>query len=225
MDDVRKVIYGVVVAFGLMIAVWFGLIYISACGPTLTCQRGLPNVDRTPIPTLPPATLPAADQSRQTGFDKCQVAAANLIGAWVDAGHPETTPFAFTDVDGGSCAGTYDADVRPLFTNSNLWYPGALACSSCHNPALLTTNAGFDLSTYEAMTMGSRRADEASQGTDIFGTGGWQDSILYDWLVLRKHNPLNRPPGLAAEGPVVFAGTHVAAPAPTGTAVPPTPTP
>jgi len=211
MDDVRKLIYGVVIAFGLMIAGWFGLIYVSACGFTLTCLRGSPLIDRTPIPTLIPATLPAPDHSRRTEFNKCQVSTVDLIGAWVSAGQPEGEAFSFTDVNGASCVGTFQEDVRPLFVNSNLWYAGALACSSCHNSALLTTNAGLDLSSYQAMRMGSRREDDSDQGNDIFSAGAWDESILYDWLFLRKHIPLARPPELAAEGPVIYAGTRLSA--------------
>jgi hypothetical protein len=220
MDDVRKIIYGVVIAFGLMMAVWFGLIYVSSCGLTLTCQRASPRIDRTPIPTIIPATMPAPDHSRRTEFNKCQIATGDLIGAWVTAGHPENGTFAFTDANGASCAGNFEEDVQPLFVNSNLWYAGALACSSCHNPSLLTTNAGLDLTSYEGMTMGSRREDETAQGNDIFGDGAWEESILYDWLFLRKHIPLARPPELAAEGPVIYAGSRLSGPAPADSATP-----
>ncbi len=221
-DDVRRLIYGVVIVFVLMIAVWFGLIYVSACGLTLTCLRAAQPVERTPIPTLIPATLPAGDHSGRTEFNKCQVAAADLIGAWVTAGHPESGPFPFTDVNGASCAGTFEEDVRPLFVDSNFWYPGALACSSCHNPRLLTTNDGLDLSTYDGMTMGAKRTDENDKGEDIFGDGVWADSILYEWLYVQKHLPLARPPELAAEGPVIYAGTRLSGSAatPNATATP-----
>lgn len=215
MDDVRKLMYGVVAGFVALILAWLALVYVSACGLTLDCQRALPAVDRTPIPTLIPATLPASDRNRRTEFNKCQVAAVDLIGAWVSAGTPETEPFAFTDINGHSCQATFAEDVQALFTNSNLWYAGALACSSCHNPALLTTNAGLDLSTYAGMQMGSRREDDSAQGTDIFAAGAWEGSILHDWLFLRKHIPLARPPELAAEGPVIYAGRRAPGSVPT----------
>ncbi|HEY2982351.1 MAG TPA: hypothetical protein VGJ22_14295 [Anaerolineales bacterium] len=220
MDDVRTLMYGIVLAFVFFIVGWLGLVYVSACGLTLTCQQARPHIDRTPIPTLIPATLPAAGPARRTEFKKCQVAAVDLIGAWVSAGHPKTEPFEFTDVNGATCEGTFPDDVQALFTNSNLWYAGALACSSCHNPTLLTTNAGLDLSTYEGMTKGSQRADDATQGQDLFGTGTWEQSSLYDWLFVRKHIPLARPPELPAEGPVIYAGTRLPASAATSTAMP-----
>jgi hypothetical protein len=216
-DDVRRVTYLTILLFLATVVGWLGLIYVNACGLTLTCERGAPAIDRTPIPTLVPATLPAASLNRQTAFDKCQVAAADLIGAWVTAGAPESEAFPFTDVNGAACEGSFAADVQPLFVNSNLWYAGALACSSCHNAALLTANAGLDLSTYDGLLLGSQRADLSSTGNDILGEGAWEASVLYDWLVVQKHVPLARPPELAAEGPVIYAGTQVAAPAATTT--------
>jgi hypothetical protein len=141
------------------------------------------------------------------------VAAVDLVGAWVSAGYPESGPFDFTGADGSSCQGTFAQDVQPLFVDSNLWYAGALACSSCHSAALLTTNGGLDLSSYEGMRLGSKRADLSETGDDIFSDGDWESSILYDWLFARKHVPLARPPELAAEGPVIYAGVQVSGPA------------
>ena len=58
-DDVRKYIYGALIAFLVVVLSWVGFIYVSSCGITLTCKRGESPVDRTPIPTLLPATMPA----------------------------------------------------------------------------------------------------------------------------------------------------------------------
>jgi hypothetical protein len=222
-DDVRRITYLALVVFLAIVVVWLGVIYVAACGISLECQRAAPQVDRTPIPTLAPATLPAPNLSRRTEFNKCEVAAADLVGAWVTAGSPEAEPFAFTDVDGVACQGTFSEDVQPLFVNSNLWYAGALACSSCHSAALLTINAGLDLSSYEGMALGSKREENSAASADIFADGDWQSSILYDWLFVRKHNPLTRPPELPAEGPVIYAGMQLAGPSPKSN--PSTPTP
>ncbi len=59
-DDVRKVIYGTIIGFFLVVLSWLGIVYISACGFTLTCVQASPLVIRTPIPTLIPVKLPAA---------------------------------------------------------------------------------------------------------------------------------------------------------------------
>jgi len=61
-DDVRKYIYGAITVFIVGVLAWVSIVYISSCGVTLTCQRAVAKVDRTPIPTLFPATMPAAER-------------------------------------------------------------------------------------------------------------------------------------------------------------------
>jgi len=63
MDDFRKFMYTALVAFVALLVVWLGIVYISACGFTLTCHRAQTFVARTPVPTLAAATLPAPDFS------------------------------------------------------------------------------------------------------------------------------------------------------------------
>jgi hypothetical protein len=209
MDDFRKFMYTALVAFVLLLVVWIGFVYISACGFSFTCQRGQPVVYGTPIPTLAAATLPAPDFSVESPtINQCRVAAVDLIGAWVSAGYSDTEPFNFVDVDGKSCEANFTDDVQPLFLESNLWYPGSLACASCHQPDMAVSSAQLDQSTYEGMLLGSRRVDGA-QGNDIFGGGNWEASLLYDVLYVRKFMPLGRPPEAPAEGPVVFAGMAI----------------
>ena len=58
-DDVRRVIYGTIIGFLVVVLSWLALIYISACGFTLSCYRATPLVVRTPIPTLIPVKLAA----------------------------------------------------------------------------------------------------------------------------------------------------------------------
>ena len=67
MDDFRKFMYTALVAFVLLLVVWISIVYISACGFTLTCHRGQPLTVRTPVPTLAAATLPAVDFSVISG--------------------------------------------------------------------------------------------------------------------------------------------------------------
>jgi mono/diheme cytochrome c family protein len=62
MNDVRKMIYGTIVLFFAMLVFWLSIIYISACGLTLTCHQAAPIVERTPIPTLIPAKFPVPTQ-------------------------------------------------------------------------------------------------------------------------------------------------------------------
>src|SRR3972149_2078468 len=118
MNDVRKMIYVTLVAFLLFLVFWFGIVYISACGFTLTCKQGAPLVIRTPIPTLIPAPGSASPvQAGAAEFNKCQVAAVDLVGAWVAAGYSEKEPFPFTDINGKPCEGTFSEDVQPLFVH------------------------------------------------------------------------------------------------------------
>ncbi|MEN9563492.1 MAG: hypothetical protein RIR73_1736 [Chloroflexota bacterium] len=186
-DDVKRYIYGAVTVFLLGVLAWVSIIFVSACGFSLACNRGSTLPESTPIPTLIPATLPAMEMvsAPAAASDKCYVAGADLIGAWVDAGSPESDAFQFTDANGVNCESTFE-DVLPLFTQSNLWYSGSLSCSSCHSVTLAVSPAQLDLSSYEGILAGSRRADEASKGTDILGGGAWTSSLLYQFLVETK---------------------------------------
>ncbi len=60
MDDVRKVLYGVVIAFVVVIVSWVSFVVLSACQFSLNtgCSSAQPKAIRTSIPTLVPATLP-----------------------------------------------------------------------------------------------------------------------------------------------------------------------
>lgn len=60
MDDFRKIMYGTLIGFIAMLVVWVGFLSISSCGYTPSCLGGAPKVERTSIPTLIPATLPAS---------------------------------------------------------------------------------------------------------------------------------------------------------------------
>lgn len=179
MTDVRKMIYGTLIGFFLVLGFWFSVIYVSSCGFTLSCNQAEPLVERTPIPTLIPVSHPASQtEEGVTEFKKCQVTAGNLVGAWVSAGYPETEPFTFVAMNGYTCAGTFADDVRPLFVENSLWYPGSIGCVSCHNSELSDRSGGLDLTTVRAMLMGSHRADANAKGDDIFGGGKWESSML-----------------------------------------------
>lgn len=206
-DDVRKYIYGAVTIFLLGVLIWVGIIFVNACGFSLACKRGNTLPETTPIPTLIPATLPAMEMTSvpAAASDKCHVAGADLIGAWVEAGSPESDPFEFTDATGAACEATFE-EVLPLFTQSNLWYSGSLSCSSCHSVTLAVSPAQLDLSSYEGILAGSRRADDASKGTDILGGGAWKSSLLYQFLVETKADVPGHDAALSS-GLMIYAGT------------------
>lgn len=187
-DDVRKYIYGAIGVFLVGVLVWVGIVYVNACGFTLSCNRGQLAVARTPVPTLIPATLPAVvvESLGPVQADTCYVAAADLMGAWVDAGSSDTEVFQFADANGQECEATFE-DVKPLFVEANLWYSSeSLSCISCHSVDLKVSPAQLDLSSYEGILAGSRREEGAAKGTDILGGGKWTSSLLYQFLTEAK---------------------------------------
>lgn len=226
-DDTRRLIYGTIVAFLLFISAWLGFIYISACGFTLTCVQASPFVARTPIPTLIPVKQSEAkpEATAEIGeFNKCKVAATDLIGAWVSAGHTETEPFPFTDLNGQNCEGTF-ADIQPLFVENSLWFPGSLGCTSCHNADLTDRSAGLDLSSYQAISLGTRRVAEAtSPGTDIFGNGDWEKSLLHEVLVNQGLTTQGHSPDVEPPQTILYAGQVVTEVTETPAAAKPAPT-
>jgi len=218
-DDVRKYIYRTLIVFVIGVLVWVGFIYTSSCGFTLSCNRGALPVERTSVPTLLPATLPAVGNttSGEIASDKCSVAATDLLGAWVEAGSPETDAFQFVDASGQNCESTF-SEVRPLFIESNLWYSGSMSCVACHGADVTISPAQLDLGSYAGIIAGSRRPDAESNGTDILGAGKWTSSLLYDFIITSKADV----PGHSniSSALVISAGTPLPAIDPTPTATP-----
>ena len=222
-DDVRTTIYGTIALFLLVVASWLSLIYISSCGFTLNCNRAAPRVDRTPIPTLIPAVHSESQpgQGEMTEFKGCEVSAADLVGAWVTAGAPETEPFPFTDVNGNPCEGTFAADVQPLFVENSLWYKGAIGCVSCHNADLAERSGGLDLTTYDAILLGSQRAPgSTSAGNDILGGGNWEASALHKVLVTQGFVPEGHSAESQPVSLIIYAGQATAEASVTATPTP-----
>jgi hypothetical protein len=209
-DDVRRYIYGALIVFLAGVLAWVGIVYVSSCGFTLTCHRGDLAVARTPVPTLIPATLPAMpiEAGPAAASDKCYVSGVDLIGAWVEAEASATETFQFEDINGQTCEASF-ADVEPLFVNSNLWYSGSLACSSCHSVDLAVSPAQLDLSSYDGILAGSRRADDAPKGTDILGGGNWESSLLYQFIA-ELHPEIPGHDDALSPGLMIYAGTPVA---------------
>jgi mono/diheme cytochrome c family protein len=196
----------ILLAFSIPLApmLFLTAIYFSNCGAANNCARGnLALVIHTPIPTLPAATLPAptigAPISAPAGA-ACKAAAATLLAAWVNAGSPQSQPFNFTDASGQTCAAAF-SDIQPLFTASNLWYPGALDCTSCHNASPNASSAGLDLSSFAGIMA----------RPDILGGGDWNSSQLNQVLFVQKQMPFGAPSGvLTDQGPLIQAGKAIA---------------
>ncbi len=222
MNDVRQWIYGAIVGLLACIGLMLSIVYVSACGFTLTCVQAAPLVIRTPVPTLIPAEhtvdLGSSDMS---GFNGCLVSAQDLVGAWVTAGTPETDAFPFTSVNGETCQATYENDIQHLFVDNSTWYAGQLGCTSCHNADLGERSAGLDLSSYAGVLAGSKRSYEGAKGTDILGGGDWESSALHDVLVVQGLAPAGHSPDVAPVSPVlIYAGQQAEEPAVTTTATP-----
>lgn len=223
-DDTRGMIYGTLVVFLIFLVFWLGFVYISACGFTLTCIQGAPLVVRTPIPTLIPFEQSQAQPAAPEGeFDQCQVAATDLIAAWVMAGHTESEAFPFTDLNGQDCEATF-ADIQPLLVENSIWFPGSLGCTSCHNADLTDRSAGLDLSAPEAIALGTRRvAESTSPGTDIFGGGEWENSLLHEVLVNQGLTTQGHSPDVEPSNPILYVGQAIAADAEAEVTATPTP--
>jgi hypothetical protein len=186
-------------------------IYLANCGFDSDCSNaGLPPKIHTPIPTLIPVAFPASEQSiRIASTPTCTVNASTILSAWVNAGYPENDVFEFTDTHGATCEATF-ADVYGLFTEGNLWYPGALACTTCHQANLETAAAQMDLSSYAGIVAGSRRASPDAQGNDILGGGVWENAKLNDVLFISKQMPFGHPAGAVLElNPTILTGQPV----------------
>ena len=202
--------------FGLPIflLLFIGILYVANCGFSTDCsQASLPAIIHTPIPTLIPATLPSAGEVRPVAAQtKCTVTARTLLSAWVSAGYKETEPFQFNDLKGNTCQATF-TDVMPLFTDANLWYSGALACSQCHHADISYASANMDMSSYEGVLAGGKRTSPEAAGEDILGGGNWELSKLNDMLFIAQQMPFGRPPGAVAEdGPTILAGVPIQVP-------------
>ena len=222
MNDVRQWIFGAIVGLLACIGLMLGIVYVSACGFTLTCVQARPLVIRTPIPTLIPAEHVEDIGSNDTSdFAGCLVSAQDLVGAWVTAGSPEAEAFPFTGVNGETCEATFANDVQHLFVDNNVWYAGQLGCTSCHNAQLTERSAGLDLSSFEGVMAGSKRSYEGATGTDILGDGDWESSALHEVLLVHGFVPDGHSPDAEPLAPVlIYAGQQIEEPAVTPTATP-----
>lgn len=224
-DDFKKLTFGVIVIFILVVVACLAGIFVTSCGFDFKCPQAAP-VSGTPIPTLIPATLPAPKMDGvPDAFGKCEVKAMDLLGAWVDAGAPESDAFPFADINGNPCEGNFSADVWPLLNENNLWFPASLSCTSCHNTAFKPNTGGLDLTSYVGILAGSKRESaEVTKGTDILASK-WTDSLLYQSLSLTENVPLGHPTmDYPVADLVIYAGAHVSPPTPTE-APPPTEAP
>jgi mono/diheme cytochrome c family protein len=116
-DDVRKYIYGAIIAFLVIVLAWVSIVYVSSCGITLTCKRAEFKVDRTPIPTLFPATMPAAQRFVPTPITPPTLTAAEAEAESSGIPHPSNPggPGEAVNLTGnaGTGAGIFAANCVP----------------------------------------------------------------------------------------------------------------
>jgi hypothetical protein len=177
--------------------------------PTLNPYYSPPQATQTAIPTLFPAALAAPTRMvSQAGYGtgECEIAALDLIAAWVKAGKPEQPGFDFLDRNGLACQGTFSSDILPLFIQPNVWYSGATACASCHNADIKTAQVNLSLIDYANILAGSHRAESTSPGQDILGNSGpFEKSKLY-FMITTHLMPVGRPPNSPDMGPNIHVG-------------------
>lgn len=163
---------------------------LAACGSTPTAAP-----TAAPTETLPTATAEAAS-------GKCQVYAADLVGAWVNAGAPESDAFEFTATNDSACVGAFEQDILPLFTQAGAWFGGALPCTSCHFANSEDSAHEMDLSNYAGIMMGADVLEEPP-GVPIITPGDWSGSVLRsrlrnnrmppDWTFIMDESNRNGP--------------------------------
>jgi hypothetical protein len=222
-DNVKTITFAVLIGLVAVAIGWPLSLFLTGCASTDTCT-GIHLPEMTSIPTLRAATMPAPKVGAEAAAARptCHIAAVNLIGAWVTAGASETEAFNFTDIKGTNCTATFKADVQKLFTTSNLWYGGALACTTCHYSDVKKATMNMDLSSYAGILAGSHRANGEPKGNDILGGGNWDNALLHKMLYapdgktqlnpVRPAMPLGRSsvvPPVPADGPIISAGTPV----------------
>jgi mono/diheme cytochrome c family protein/cytochrome c553 len=202
----------ILLGFGLaaLLIVFAGSLYTGSCSYLKCTDGGRARAVHTPIPTLMPVQVNFVAFPSSSSSENCSVTAKTLLSAWISAGFPEDKPFFFTDLNNVSCEATF-ADVQVLFAQSNLWHPGALACTACHNADLsAAASAQLDLSSYAGAVAKSYRAPGSTISIDILGAGDWQQSVLNQVLFVQPSMPYGLPSGtVTGDGPSILVGIPI----------------
>jgi hypothetical protein len=162
---------------------------------------------------MPPGSLFDITEANRDGptvsINGVDVRAVDLVGAWVDAGAPETDVF-------GDYSASFESDVLPLFTTEGAWFEGSPACSSCHFDNTAESYHEMNLLSYLGIRLGAD-VNENPPGESILGESE-PNAGDFDWdnSKLRGRLRDNRmPPGSKflldesnRDGPIIMAGTH-----------------
>jgi mono/diheme cytochrome c family protein len=126
MDDFRKIIYGVLIGFVAMLVIWISFLTLTGCGFALNCAAALPEVDRTSIPTLIPATLPIPTRMLNAAAAVTSITSAPSSGTAAPA-EGETTIARPSNPGGPGSAIDLTGDAnsgKQIFATN---------CQTCHN--------------------------------------------------------------------------------------------
>jgi len=93
----------------------------------------------------------------------CDLNAVGLLGAWVEAGAPESDAFEY----GGEQL-TFEANVLPFFTEGDMWFDGSQACAGCHFGNAENSYHEMDLTSYAGIMTGGDALSEPP-GVPILG--------------------------------------------------------
>ncbi|MEJ2749855.1 MAG: hypothetical protein P8183_18390, partial [Anaerolineae bacterium] len=128
------------------------------------------NPSPAPAESAPADPSPADPAPMPAGISAAGGAAkaVDLIGAWVEAGAPETDSFDYTGYDGNTHQGTFEIDIQPLFTTNGLWFEGSQACIGCHFANSEASYHEMNLSSYEGIMTGADALSEPP-GVPILG--------------------------------------------------------
>jgi len=110
----------------------------------------------------------AAGETAGAAMSGAAIKAVDLIGAWVEAGAPETGPFDYQGMDGNTYQTDFETGILPLFTTDGVWFDGQQACSGCHFANSENSYHEMDLTTYEGIITGGDALSEPP-GVPILG--------------------------------------------------------
>ncbi len=184
-----------IVVLGLMVVM--GVVLAGCAGSPTLPPFGTPLPTQTQVP--PPETggqQPFDSEVLTSTIPGDAAKAVDLIGAWVEAGVPETDPFEYTGFDGGTYKGNFEEDILPLFTQNGVWHEGTQACSGCHFGNTENSYHEMNLTTYEGILTGADSLS-APPGVSILGASAVGETD-FDWdhSKLRGRLRNNRmPPG------------------------------
>ena len=173
----RKEAHGMKRHIILFLTILIGSALIGACA-----SGALPTAPPTEPPTataVPPTATTAPEALVVNETEGAAAKAVDIIGAWVQAGAPETDSFDYTGMDGNTYQATFEVDILPLFFGNGVWYKGAQACTGCHFANSENSYHEMDLTTYQGIVTG---ADSISSppGVSILGASA-VGATDFDW--------------------------------------------